>query len=419
MKVFRGLRYKSRHMLMEIIKNNKIEIFFQPIVSIKNKRVFAFEALLRAYDNDGQVLSPVWLFEQAKKEELSSMLDHRARLKAIEKFKPYYDENPKLLLFLNFESSSIERNFDLSQYIFVDKLLELGIPFKNIVLEVKEDEIENTKALKNFCRYYKNLGFNIALDDFGTGNSSFDRLSFIMPTVVKIDRSIIHNLDKNYINAEILKAISKMCEKIGALVLAEGVESHAEILECMHGGVDLYQGYWFARPTLHFRDCALVNKRIEDLAMSFLKERSALGELKENLLRRANRLTDKLLQVCANGKSGNRGRLARLVQNEKNVEAVYVIDAETSCQVGDTIINVEPRGFYEPSRAGEDHSLKEYVYMPKISKDASHLTSSYISGASGNICYTFSKKLFINHKELIFCVDIYEEEEEKTGRYCA
>lgn len=404
-------------MLIEIIENDRFDIFFQPIVSIKNKRVFAFEALLRAYDQEGECLSPAWLFDQAKKEGLSLVLDQVARLKAIEKFSSYYDENPKLLLFLNFESSSIDRNFDSNQYLLEDKLSEYGIPFQNVVLEVKEDEIHNTKALKDFCTYYRERGFNIALDDFGTGNSSFDRLSLIMPNIVKVDRSIVYKLQDNYINAEILKAISKICESIGALVLAEGVESRSEILQCMHNGVDLYQGYWFAKPSSDFLDCEGVKEKIEGLTCSFIQDRHALERHKAELFEQAERLTLKLSQVCLEDNQDNRQKLKKLVKNEKNVEAVYVIDAHSCRQVGETIINTETIGFYEPSIEGEDHSIKEYVYMTKITKDASHMTSSYISGASGNMCYTFSKKLHINGKELIFCIDIYEQE--AVARQCA
>lgn len=404
-------------MLLKIIKEGRLDIFFQPIVSIKNKKVFAFEALLRAYDNNEEILSPAWLFEQAKKENLSFILDEAARILAIEKFKPYFDENPKLLLFLNFESSSIDRNTDMQEYHFRDKLNELDIPFKNIVLEVKEDEILNTDALKSFCQYYKSLGFSIALDDFGTGNSSFDRLSVIMPTIVKVDRSIIYDIQANYINAEILKSIANMCKKIGALVLAEGVETHAEVLECMHSGIDIYQGYWFGWPGKNFSVSELIPEKILDLVEDFIRERRTIAEVKKDLFEQANRLADKLLEVCTSGDKNNRDELALLVQNEKNIESVYVIDAQTSRQIGETIMNVTPKCFYEPSIEGEDHSLKEYVYMTKMSINASHMTARYISGASGNMCYTFSKKLTLHGRELIFCVDIYEQKQRM--KYCA
>lgn len=398
-------------MILDIIQSDRLEVYLQSIVSVKNKKIMAFEALLRAYDSDGEHLSPVWLFEQARKENLSLRLDQIARIKAIEKFKPYFDENPSLLLFLNFESSSIDKEFDRKRYLFVDKLQTLGIPFKNIVLEVKEDEIKNTQALEEFCQYYKGLGFNIALDDFGTGNSSFDRLSVIAPTIVKVDRSIIYNIDDNYINTEILKAISKMCEKIGALVLAEGVESEEEILTCMQARIDIYQGYWFAKPSKDIKNVALIYDKVVYLTQKFIKNRQDVKNKKASLFKEADALTSKLLTACVNNKKDNRKQLKTLIRDVENVEAVYVIDASSSCQIGETIMNVIPHGFYEPSVEGEDHSLKEYVYMTKISKKDSHMTARYISGASGNMCYTFSKKLELKGKEMIFCVDIYEKNE--------
>jgi len=404
-------------MLAEMIENNKLEIFFQPIVSIKNKKVFAFEALLRGYDDEGQILSPVWLFDQARQEGLSLILDQLAHMKAIEKFKNYFDKNEKLLLFLNFESSSIDRDFDIKPCVIEDKLNELGIPFKNIVIEVKEDEIYNIGYLKDFCQYYKKLGFNIALDDFGTGNSSFDRLSVIAPSIVKIDRSIVSNIHNNYINTEILKAISKMCEKIGALVMAEGVESHEEVLECMNGGIDIYQGYWFARASRLFSGSDRIQQKIIDLSKDFFENRDRINESKANIFEQANDITNKFLNVCMSIEKDKKKKLTELINNEKNVEAVYMIDAKTSRQIGKTIMNVEPCGFYEPSIEGEDHSLKEYVYMVDISRHSSYITGQYISGASGNMCRTFSKKLILNEKEIIFCVDVYEKE--KSIKICA
>ena len=69
---------------------------------------------------------------------------------------------------------------------------------KNIVIEIKEDKIKNTHALKSFIDMYRKHDFFIALDDFGIGYSSFDRLEFIQPDIVKVDRSLVYNVHNNY-----------------------------------------------------------------------------------------------------------------------------------------------------------------------------------------------------------------------------
>ncbi|WP_373034586.1 EAL domain-containing protein [Sulfurimonas sp.] len=197
----------------------RIDIYFQPIVSVKKKKIFGYEALLRGYKN-ADYIPPNLLFEEAKEAGLALELDRVVRIESIKKFKEYYDSDNQVLLFLNFESSSINNTFKSDQYYFEEILNSLEIPAKNIVLEVKEDEIECTESLKSFANYYREGGFNIAIDDFGTGDSQFDRLSIVKPDIVKIDKSLLRDIDINDINAEILKAIARMCYKIGAIALS-------------------------------------------------------------------------------------------------------------------------------------------------------------------------------------------------------
>jgi EAL domain-containing protein (putative c-di-GMP-specific phosphodiesterase class I) len=217
-------------MINNLINNNKITIHFQPIVTIKNKKIFAFEALTRAYDENDELISPLYLFEQARKENYSTQLDCYVREQSIKKFKKYYEKNNNLLLFLNFESSIIDQEISDN---FLEIVKEQNISPSNIIIEIKEDSIHDNRSLEKFVTKYKKHGFIIAIDDFGTGYSSFDRLSLIKPDIVKIDRSLIYNIHNNFVNSEVLNGITNMCHKIGALVLAEGVESKDEILNCI------------------------------------------------------------------------------------------------------------------------------------------------------------------------------------------
>ncbi|MBC8236941.1 MAG: EAL domain-containing protein, partial [Helicobacteraceae bacterium] len=233
-------------MINHLIEKKKIEIFLQAIISIKDKKIFAYEAFTRAYDDNDDLISPLYLFDQARKERLSCELDEYVRELALEKFSPYYHENKELLLFLNFEPSIIDNDMYEN---FIPIVYKHNIATSNIVIEIKEDKIKNTQALKKFISKYKSKGFLIAIDDFGTDYSSFDRLEYIKPDIVKVDRSIIYNIHNNFINSEILSAISNMCHEVGAIVVAEGVENSSEVLSCMKKDIDIFQGYWFAKPS--------------------------------------------------------------------------------------------------------------------------------------------------------------------------
>ncbi|MBP7900632.1 MAG: EAL domain-containing protein, partial [Gammaproteobacteria bacterium] len=84
---------------------------------------------------------------------------------------------------------------------------------------------------------------------------------------------------------------------------------------------------------------------------------------------------------------------------------IYVIDAHSSRQIGDTIVRYQVRPLYQPTEAGYDYSLKEYLIRAKNSLTGNHLTRPYLSLASGNLCRTASLKLSIAEQEVFLCVD--------------
>ncbi len=219
---------RDNNLIQKILSNKVVEIHLQPIVSIRTKSIFAYESLTRC-KFDGKNIPPQILFELADKAHLSSQLDEMTRQLSIEKFYHYYKNNNKELLFLNVEANTIN-NFEKEELGFINLIKKLNIPFKNFILEIKEDEIENIEALEKFCKYFKGLGFGIALDDFGTGNSNFYRLNVISPDIIKIDKSLFTASSKRIINKEIVKSISKMSQTLGIKVLAEGVEDFNSIL---------------------------------------------------------------------------------------------------------------------------------------------------------------------------------------------
>ena len=392
-------------MIKKLLEEDRVDIFFQPIITIKDKKIFAYEALTRAYDKDETPISPVTLFEQARKENLSFALDNHVREKAVKKFKKIYEENSYSLLFLNIESLFIDE-------VRKDNLLEItkkyGVPAQNIVIEIKEDAVRDNNYLESFVSFYKKQGFILAIDDFGTGYSGFDRLSIIRPDIVKVDRSLIYNIHNNYINLQILNAISTMCHNIGALVLAEGVEEKEEITTCMNEHIDIFQGYWFSKPksriTADNRNEIIEN--IEQIGNEFkLKVQRKHKKRKEIIKKIKALLKDKLENLNLHMKNLN-DELGSLLFSHKGIEAIYLIDHDSGIQKGETYINTPKRSFYLPTRDGHDHSLKDYFYITKESTKGDYLGEKYISKASGNSCRTYSLKINIDEKDFIICFDL-------------
>lgn len=398
-------------MLDKLINEDRIEIYFQPIISMKENRIFAFEALTRAYDENNDFISPLFLFEQARKENRSVELDDYVRKLALSKFTEYYNKDNSILLFLNFEASMIDEDVGSS---FLDNIDNCNISYNNIIIEIKEDSVKDNYSLEKFVMKYRKLGFLIGVDDFGTGYSSFDRLALIKPDIVKLDRSLIYNIHQNYINSEVLTSISNMCYKIGAVVLAEGVEQNDEIVTCMTKDIDIYQGFFFSKAQ------NIINKSIESSVLgkidSVHKEYKLLlkdyYEKEKKLLKRSKKIIKKTLDILNSDTKNYRKQITKIIENDNHIEAIYLLDLESGLQIGDTIIEeVNQRLLYSPTNDGHDHSFKEYYLYTKDSKNKEYLTEKYISKATGNMCNTYCLKINLQESDYILCCDIVDEKQ--------
>lgn len=326
--------------IREIIENELIEIHFQPIVSIRFNRIYAYEALTRCTYR-GTNIPPYKLFNLAKECNLSLELDFLARKKSIEKFKDYYLENKDFILFLNIESTLIN-TFDTKQdtrYTFTQIIDQVKIPYENFMIEIKEDEITNTESLKEFCKIYKRKGFSIVLDDFGTGSSTFDRINIVRPDLIKVDKSLFLNIDENLINKEIVNAITKMSHNLGIRVLAEGVEEKNSIYTALKSGINLFQGFYFSKPQYCFsnKNYTEILDKIVDVGDEFKKKTISSIKRKRASINVFSKISDEIISNIKNVEN-SKDILKKEFKKYDFIEAIYVIDANTSMQINETII---------------------------------------------------------------------------------
>ncbi|MBP7900743.1 MAG: EAL domain-containing protein [Gammaproteobacteria bacterium] len=335
-------------------------VHLQPILSPAGNRLFGYEALLRGLNARGEIIPPLKLFAAMQKSEQRLALDREARVMAIKAFEPYWRNNAKLVLFVNFESSLVDTFSPQDHALFDGLLTHYGIPFSNIVLEVKEDEVVSNESLQIFCKYYRGLGFNIALDDFGVGQSSFDRIAIVKPDIIKIDRSLMTDIQQNQIHQEVVTAICNMCQNIGAMALAEGVETLDESIYALMSGALLMQGFYFAKPQASPCHRQVVEKLLT-LQTAYTLRVQQQQEEAINLFALAEQIKQYFMLAVAQLSSVQLwNSIATVLLNQfKAVEAIYVIDAHSSRQIGDTIVRYQVRPLYQPTEAGYDYSLKE------------------------------------------------------------
>jgi EAL domain-containing protein (putative c-di-GMP-specific phosphodiesterase class I) len=230
----------------DIVNNESLTAYFQPIVDIKDNQIYGYETLARGVKEDGSLMYPDELFGKSKRNDYNFKLDRLCRESAL---KTAATKKVHQKVFINFIPTSIyDPEFCLNSTVKWANQLEFDP--SQIVFEVVETELVKDQAhLKNILEYYRNKGFKIALDDVGEGYSSLNMLIELKPDIIKIDRNIISDIDTNELKQSVYKALYTLAKEHGITVLAEGIETAYELEMIKSIGVDLAQGYYFAKPT--------------------------------------------------------------------------------------------------------------------------------------------------------------------------
>lgn len=214
---------------------------FQPIVSLKQRRIFAYEALLR--NNETALANPCTLLSAAER------LDRVAELGRIVRDRVATDvpSAPCQFVFVNLHSH------DLVDDHLYDPASPLSRVADRVVLEVTERaSLASVSEIETRIDRLRGLGFRIALDDLGAGYSGLSSFSTLQPEVVKYDMSLVRGVDSSPTRRKVIQSMTALFAEMDMRVVAEGVETIAERDTLVELGVDLLQGYLFAKPSKGF-----------------------------------------------------------------------------------------------------------------------------------------------------------------------
>ncbi|KJS15277.1 MAG: hypothetical protein VR69_14290 [Peptococcaceae bacterium BRH_c4b] len=402
--------------IYSVIKDENIIVHFQPLISVKKRKVIGLEALCRGIDADsGEMIPPGMLFDDARREGMIIELDRLCRKKALEKYAEIHAINTDILLFLNFDTSIIDMGVVGSGNL-IKMVSELNINPSNVVIEIVESKVNDVPALKEFIIRYKDYGFLIALDDVGAGHSNLDRISLVRPDILKIDRLLLGDLDKKYYKQETFKSLVNLSKKIGALVVAEGVESEEEAICALELGADMLQGFYFARPG-EFTGQSLngFDHKTDYMAVKYKnhiyeKIRSERQKFAEYM-----KITDRIIEELSSTASPEFDyELGHIINEYLFMECIYILDL-TGVQLTDTYCNNfrllrHKKLIFSPASKGTEHSLKDYYYLFINSGQSKYTTEPYISLASGNLCITVSSFFAdVNGNQFILCIDFNQD----------
>ncbi len=258
--------YELEQNLINSIKNDEIDVFFQPQYDSTKNRIIGAESLIRWKFGDNYI-SPHYFIPIAEKSDIIIKLSEIV----IEKnFKAmlYLQENnlvgEDFTLSINISTKQLVNN-DLS--VLLKKLLEkYKVNAKNFVIEITESSlIGNKKYALELLTEIKELGFGLALDDFGTGYSSLNYLSNYPFDELKIDRSFIIDIEKDSQKVNILKGVISISKLLGMKLIAEGVENKEQLDILKNENCFNIQGYYFSLPLSFndFKDKLFINKSLK------------------------------------------------------------------------------------------------------------------------------------------------------------
>jgi EAL domain-containing protein (putative c-di-GMP-specific phosphodiesterase class I)/CheY-like chemotaxis protein len=219
-----------------------IYLVYQPIVSWSQRRAFGYEALVRSAEPS--MPHPGALFEAA--ERLARTEDLGRDIRAI-CGAPMVNAADDVTLFVNLHSR------DLLDETLYDPNAPLAALSKRCVLELTERAaIDGIEDLTERISRLRALGFRIAVDDIGAGYSGLSSFATVQPDFVKLDITLVRGLHQDNVRRRLVRLLAELCKDLGIYVVAEGVETVEERDALVELGIDLLQGFLFARPAAPF-----------------------------------------------------------------------------------------------------------------------------------------------------------------------
>ena len=216
-----------------------LSVAHQPIVSMSERTLYAYEALLRsARARPPHPGRACWRRPSASAASTTSAARSAPRPRA--RFPP---PRTGALLFVNVHPTDL-RDDDL-----YDRGAPLGKVASRVVLEITERaSLEGLDAVAARVRELRDMGFRVALDDLGAGYAGLSSLARLEPEVVKLDMSLVRGLHAHPTRRRLVESIAGVCGQLGMKVVSEGVETAEERDALQDLGCDLAQGYYFAHP---------------------------------------------------------------------------------------------------------------------------------------------------------------------------
>ncbi len=230
--------------LSDILEQRKLTALFQPLLDMDSGEFLGYEGLIRGPANS-PLHSPANLFNTAQEQGLSLELEMLCRQVVLQSF---VHLNLPGSLFLNVSPQTLTHpSFKNGQTL--EFMNQLGLSPERVIIEITENQpTYDFVAMRGALLHYRSMGFKIAIDDLGEGFSSLRLWSELRPEFIKIDMHFVQGVDTNPVKRQFLKSLQQIALSCGTEVIAEGIETEAELKVIKELGIAVGQGYFISRP---------------------------------------------------------------------------------------------------------------------------------------------------------------------------
>ena len=247
--------YKDALIFSRIVQENLLTYYFQPIVETHTGEIVAYEALMRT---SGDIkMTPTQILKIAESQNNLYAIEKLTFFNIMKMLSDNQQVFENKKLFINCLAGSLLTDDDFNElYLTYGELLE------KTVIEIVEESsatAQGIETLKKRCTFIRS---KLAIDDYGTGYSNSSNLLNYAPDYIKIDRSLITDIQNDLKKQQLVTSVIEFCHENQLQALAEGVETVQELKTVIRLGVDLIQGYYTSKPKPLFLNS--ISKEIKD-----------------------------------------------------------------------------------------------------------------------------------------------------------
>ena len=243
-------RLQLEHDLRRAIANQQLELYYQPIINLRNGAIFGLEALSRWHHPERGLISPSDFIPIAEETGLIVEIDQWAIKTACHQVKQWQRRYPaarNLKVSVNLSAQDLQVPNMVTH--ISQELAASGLAGQYLVLEITESLlIGDTPQLSQLIARIKELSVQLAVDDFGTGYSSLSYLHRFPFSALKIDQAFTSNMRLANVNQEIVETILALSDRLGMVAIAEGGESLEQLQHLQKMGCEYSQGFYFSKP---------------------------------------------------------------------------------------------------------------------------------------------------------------------------